>query len=173
MTNAKTALSHFIWFLPDGTRFSIDTFSSNVVQLQQPVNLNVTTKNAILNNVITGLKPESSNSVQGLTPALDRALQMFRSGMEIIIITSASESPTGFALKVSDFKSNLIGPYVISLTAKTLNLMADLAQLGMNYFVPPNSASQTWIVDTLQAVYSQTASYHRTKVKFRLIKIII
>ena len=161
--NAKTALSQFVWLLPDGVQVSIDTFSLNVTQIQQPVGLNSTMKNSIL-KLINNLQTDSSSSIQGLGPALDRALQMFRSGMEIILITAASETPTDFALKVNQFKSNLVGPYVVALTSKTVELMADLAQLGASYFVPPGSVSKTWMVDTLQSIYSLTTSRYRIKV---------
>jgi hypothetical protein len=89
---------------------------------------------------------------------------MFRSGLEIILVTAASETPTDFALKVNQFKSNLVGPYVVALTPKTVELMDDLAQLGANYFVPSGSVSKSWMVDTLQSVYSVTTRRYRIKV---------
>ena len=99
---------------------------------------------------------------------------MFRDGSEIILITAAQEVPSNFSIYVDEFRRNLIAPHILALSAQTSDSFTSLARDGRLYFVPirsnapivadaPYRNAQTWMTDTLHAVYSRTRSY-RAKV---------
>jgi hypothetical protein len=73
--SATFAASHFVWFLPEGSIVSIDTFSDTYSQLQTPVALNVNTKNTILSH-LGELAIKSTTNTAGLSLALDNAMQV-------------------------------------------------------------------------------------------------
>lgn len=73
--SVKSALSQFIWFLPDGLSLSIDTFSAEVHSIQPPAVLNYTIKNSIL-DMINTLPLDSQNTTSALVPALNHALEV-------------------------------------------------------------------------------------------------
>ena len=71
-----SALCQFVWFLPNGLFFSMDTFSSGMNVIQNPVDL---TSDAIRNNVmekISAQQPSSETSTKGLAQALDHSYQV-------------------------------------------------------------------------------------------------
>ncbi len=70
-----SALCQFIWFLPNGLSFSMDTFSSDMNAIQDPVDLNPTIKNKVMGK-IRSLQTISTNSTQGLAQALDHSYQV-------------------------------------------------------------------------------------------------
>jgi hypothetical protein len=70
----RFALSHFIFFLPEGIKVSIDKFSSGVVQVQAPIILNITARNIVL-DAINSLQLDNQ-STDGLGQALNRSLKV-------------------------------------------------------------------------------------------------
>ncbi len=70
-----SALCQFVWFLPNGLSFSMDTFSSGMNPIQDPVDLNPTIKNNVMDK-ISSLQASSENSTQGLAQALDHSYQV-------------------------------------------------------------------------------------------------
>lgn len=76
MESVKFAVSHFIWFLPEGSTISIDTFSDGYSQLQTPINLNnSTTKNNVIKRVRDDVRAPSGNT-DGLNAALNNAIRV-------------------------------------------------------------------------------------------------
>ncbi|XP_046463087.1 calcium-activated chloride channel regulator 1-like [Daphnia pulex] len=136
--SATFAASHFVWFLPEGSIVSIDTFSDTYSQLQTPVALNVNTKNTILSH-LGELVIKSTANTAGLSLALDYAMQMFRDGSEIILITAAQEVPSNFSVYVDQFRRNLIAPHILALSIQASDIFTPLARDGRLYFVPSRS----------------------------------
>jgi hypothetical protein len=75
MDSAVFAASHFVWFLPEGATVSIDTFSDVYSQLQTPIALNLTTKNAILSH-LDKISSKSTANTAGLSLALNNAMRV-------------------------------------------------------------------------------------------------
>ena len=75
MESALFAASHFIWFLPDGSTVSIDTFSDVYSQVETPIALNLTTKNAIISHLNKISAKENTNTA-GLSSALNNAIRV-------------------------------------------------------------------------------------------------
>ncbi|KAI9559833.1 hypothetical protein GHT06_013840 [Daphnia sinensis] len=180
MENAVFAASHFVWFLPEGSFVSIDTFSDSHSKVQQPIELNMTTKNQILASL--GNIQVTSGNTAALGLALDNAIQMFRQGMEIIFVTAAQQVPSNFSIYVEEFRRNLIAPYILALSVQTSKLFSTLARDGRLYSIPSWTKTpllpgtkhwnpQTWMIDTMQSVYSRTRSY-RAKIEERTVEMV-
>ena len=75
MEDAKFAISHFIWLLPDGTYFSLDTYGDSHNAVIQPVILNRPNAKKVI-DTIQKLECQSSNSTAGLALALNRAIEV-------------------------------------------------------------------------------------------------
>jgi hypothetical protein len=75
MDSAAFAASHFVWFLPEGSIVSIDTFSDTYSQLQTPVALNFTNRNAVLSH-LDKITSKSTANTAGLSQALDNAMRV-------------------------------------------------------------------------------------------------
>ena len=75
MDSVEIAVSHFVWFLAEGTIVSIDTFSDVHTQLQPPVTLNVSTKNVIISR-LDGISLNNKENTTGLSSALNNAMRV-------------------------------------------------------------------------------------------------
>lgn len=89
-------------------------------------------------------------------------------------MTAAQQVPSNFSVYVDEFHRNLIAPHIVALSIQTSKLFSALARDGWLYSIPtwtkmPIVAGtkhwnpQTWMIDTMQSVYSRTRSY-RAKV---------
>lgn len=75
MEGAVFAASHFVWFLPEGSIVSIDTFGDTYSELEKPVALNLTTRNAILSH-LDKITIKSTANTAGLSLALNNAMRV-------------------------------------------------------------------------------------------------
>lgn len=99
---------------------------------------------------------------------------MFHQGMEIIFVTAAQQVPSNFSIYVEEFRRHLIAPHILALSVQTSKLFSPLARDGWLYSIPTWTKTplvagtkhwnpQTWIIDTMQSIYSRMRSY-RAKV---------
>lgn len=180
MEKAKFAASHFIWYLPEGSFVSVDTFGDSYSKVQEPIELNMTTKNSVLASL--DKIQETSGNTAALGLALDNAVQMFHQGMEIIFVTAAQQVPSNFSIYVEEFRRHLIAPHILALSVQTSKLFSPLARDGWLYSIPTWTKTplvagtkhwnpQTWIIDTMQSIYSRMRSY-RAKIEERTIQLL-
>lgn len=94
--------------------------------------------------------------------------------MEVIIITAASSVEITNQMEL--YKTNLVGPHILSLSETTYEALFSLAYHGQSYFIPTDSGMvdgrtpATWTIDTLNSIHSQTYQY-REKVFMKIIRI--
>lgn len=99
---------------------------------------------------------------------------MFKLGMEVILITATSS--VEIADQIELYKTNLVGPHILSLSETTYEALSSLSYYGQNYFIPTDSGfvdgrtPATWTIDTLNTIHSQTFQY-REKVVIIIITI--